>query len=169
MTIKHIVLDLDHTLILSLTAQEIKTRKVPNSLKVYKFDKYYIFERPRLEEFLKELTSKYKISVWTAASADYGQFIVKNIIEPYAGKIYLFFHSLQCEESAQQMGGVIKHLDCLHKLSGKSFSRTNTILIDDNEEVLKQNNYVFHIKPFNLEQKDFEFARILKKIERANK
>lgn len=161
--IENIVLDLDHTIIMSLTKKQMKQKHVHPNLKRHLFFPFVIFERPGLESFLKDI-SKYHISVWTAASKDYGKFIVENIIEPYIGKkVKLFYHYDHCIKSEKQKNK-LKHLDVLYSLKSKSFTRTNTILIDDNPDILAQNSYVFQISKFNLDPYDSELNRMSQKI-----
>jgi TFIIF-interacting CTD phosphatase-like protein len=163
MSIEHVILDLDHTIIMSIT----RRRDLP--LKQHFFAGYYIYERPHLKEFLAWLAKHFTVSVWTAASRDYGLFIVKNIIEPYIGRrVSVFLFDEHCEKSAEVQGGIIKHLDMLHNLGQfhniPSFNRHNTVIIDDNEGILAQNNYVIHVKKFTLDPSDRELLSVQKKI-----
>lgn len=167
--IQNIVLDLDHTLIVSFTKAQLRNRDVDSSLRYHVFSPYIIFERPRLQHFLVELSKLYDISVWTAASEDYGEFIVRTIIEPYIGKkIKLYYHYDHCVKSMSKKS-ILKHLDELHALRRKGYTRANTVLVDDNPDVLVQNNYVFHISQFNLDPDDRELDRIFKKITSIDK
>lgn len=163
---KHIVLDLDHTLILGLTRDELAGRAPP--FKSHRFGQFTIFERPFLQTFLRSL-SGYKVSVWTAASQDYGRFIVERIVEPYLGRrVYLFYHADQCARSLKHYG-LLKHLDMLYALRSKTFRRDNTLLVDDNPDVLAQNSIVLAIQPFELDPYDAELARVARKIASLNK
>lgn len=159
--LKYIILDLDETLIHSIEKEKVNT--MVTTFKTHVFDKYVIFERPCLEMFLKELTKEFKICVWTAASFTYAQFIVKYIIEPYIGKqVYFLYHDIHCDISFKKFG-ILKHLD-LVQMFNKTFTKTNTLLVDDNTDVLRQNNCVLNIQKFNLNPKDQELSKILKKI-----
>lgn len=166
--IQNIVLDLDHTLIVSFTARQLKNKTISPAIKRHVFQPFVIFERPGLKEFLENLSEQYQISVWTAASEAYGQFIVKNIIEPYIGrKVKLFYHYAHCAKSTKQKN-LLKHLDILYTLRKKGFTRENTVLIDDNPDILAQNNYIFQINKFTLDPNDNELRRIFKKITTIN-
>ena len=89
-TKKHIVLDLDQTLIAAETpadfakfSSEIQKQKehFAENNTVYKMDDdFIVFERPHLQEFLTYIFENFIVSVWTAASKNYAIFIIKNII-----------------------------------------------------------------------------------------
>ena len=82
----HIILDLDLTLIY---AESIFEREHINNLKSLKIGNRYIYLRPGLELFLKNLYEFQKsyrnisISIWTAGSLSYCIDIIKNILFKY--------------------------------------------------------------------------------------
>ena len=45
-------------------------------------DKYLIFYRPGLQQFLDTLLSKYNVMIWTAGTQPYARFVVENILSP---------------------------------------------------------------------------------------
>ena len=84
----NVILDLDATIISSLDpgkiikglsfhimTEKIKGKEVPI---------FYVYERPYLQDFLDYLFENFNVGVWTAATKDYGSFIVEKII---AGKL----------------------------------------------------------------------------------
>ncbi len=173
--IKHIVLDLDHTLIHALDKDEANARRdiafLKRAFKHHITQQYIIFERPHLGSFIRAIASKYKISVWTAASRTYGAYIIKHVIEPYLSpktQIHAFLHSENCEDSLRATN-MLKHLDILHEMEiygyGHTFNRRNTVIIDDNPDILAQNNHVILIKPFEFDINDNELGQIWEKIQ----
>lgn len=171
----NVVLDLDNTLIYSIPCDKLpkNTNSYLHSMKFYKMDDdYYVFERPGLQEFLDWLYKNYNISVWSAASPDYVDFIVKNIIEKNGRKVDYVLNSDNCENCQKIFGEKhIKNLNMLwkvHKLKG--FAPHNTLIIDDLKMVCKvQPNNSIQIKSFNTNRKesikDTELKRIKKKLE----
>ena len=163
--IKNVILDLDHTLILAFNKTELRRHgcAVSDTLKMHFFEPFVIFERPGLARFLKQLSSEYVVSVWTAGTEEYGQFIINTIIAPHlTTPLKLFLHSKQCDVSLQRFG-LLKHLNLLYA-HFPDFTRENTVLIDDNPEVQQQDNHVILIKQFSLNPCDRSLAAVYRKI-----
>lgn len=138
---KSVILDLDQTLISAEADEEYDFKKYKSKAKKFKYhdmDSYYIvFERPRLQKFLDYLFSNFNVSIWTAASKDYALFIIEKII--LAGRknrhVDWIFFSYHCDISKKLKGGT-KDLRLLwdeYKIKG--YSSSNTIIIDDYDEV----------------------------------
>ena len=79
-----VILDLDETLINSQPLDELTSeerKRFMRRFKTHNMDGYYLVsERPYLQEFLDYLFKNHNVSVWTAASHDYANFIIANII-----------------------------------------------------------------------------------------
>jgi TFIIF-interacting CTD phosphatase-like protein len=116
------------------------------------FEKHYvIFERPGLQKFLDTIFQNYNVSVWTAASKDYALFVIKKFILTKPGRHLDFvFYSHHCDMSKNMKRG-LKGLSMLWDVFGlKHYSAANTVIIDDNPDVLKgQEANVIAIKPFH--------------------
>ena len=78
----NIVLDLDNTIISSLTKEEYSKRKIDHNLKFTPICNglYYTLTRPHLNEFLDYIFARFHVSVWTAASRDYAKEIIQKFI-----------------------------------------------------------------------------------------
>src|SRR5579872_2414863 len=83
----NIILDLDNTIINSLTPKEFKSlpltdqKRLNTKFKSIEIDTSFItYERPHLQPFLDFLFKNFNVSVWTAASKSYMSFIIENII-----------------------------------------------------------------------------------------
>ena len=170
--IEHIVLDLDHTLIHSIERIP-KNQPLINQMKRlfrhHETEDYVVFERPGLQQFIALASANYKLSVWTAASRYYGQYIIDHVITPYMTsnkKIFLYLSDVNCATSLR-ITGVLKHLDLLYLMKEHNypFTRDNTVIIDDNHGILAQNSYVFNIKEFDFDPADDELSLILRKIQ----
>lgn len=138
---KNIILDLDQTIISAEADEEYDVEKYKEKSKKFSYkdmDGFYIvFERPGLQKFLSFLFANFNVSVWTAASKDYALFIIENII--IAGNknrhIDWIFFSYHCDISKRLKNGT-KDLSILWEdYSIPGYSKDNTVIIDDYDEV----------------------------------
>ena len=136
----HIVLDLDNTLIYSIPYRKsypewidkFHTHKMMSAGCPH--EDFLVLERPFLRPFLKWLFSHFNVSVWSAGTPDYVDYIVKHIITPPGSgrKLDKVFTSNDCDRSVHDFGGVsLKRLDMLFKTYPKLYSKNNTIIVDD--------------------------------------
>ncbi len=171
MTRINILLDIDNTL---LCSQDISSFNVVEEKKKTKYNKlekhtikgyYEVFERPYLQEFLKFIFKNFNVFIWTAASDDYAEFVITNIIKNNK-KIKAVLHSEHCDKSFKNSKSKsIKDLSLLwdgrNKLGLdesiiKMFRKDNTIIIDDyKEEVYMKNKSNCVLAPaFDYEKDD---------------
>jgi TFIIF-interacting CTD phosphatase-like protein len=169
-----VILDLDETLIHALNKDEManmnkgdrdRLKQIPS----YNMDDYYaIFERPYLQTFLDFLFKNFRVSVWTAASKDYALFIIKNIIlqsKPERHIEWIFF-AYHCDIS-KKIKKSIKDLSMLWGIYQiKDVNPSNTVIIDDNEEVFSANGEgnCISIKPFEILKPNSNRDNELKKM-----
>ncbi len=159
----NIILDLDNTLIHCPENVHHVPPHLFNLRKHHVFldgELHVIFERPFLEHFLRSLRG-HKIAVWTAAEESYAQFIVKHILEPYLfpdQKFEFVWHRNHCNESTSRYG-VLKHVKFLND-KRRDFHVSNTIIVDDNSDLVQNGNNVYLIKQFNGDDlDDFELVK----------
>jgi TFIIF-interacting CTD phosphatase-like protein len=146
----HIVLDLDetliHTQITQLTLPTLSTLSTqpiqPTQSADFKFNisgtTYYASKRPGLTNFLNFVFGHFEsVSVWTAATEEYAHIVIKNIMTKKQYESLLF----------------VKTRNDLHKTIGKPLPilfediraknirmrTSNTIMIDDREDVMSSN------------------------------
>lgn len=172
----NLILDLDATLICSKTSKKFDFKKNNNMSKASKFkfhdmDGYYVvFERPGLQEFLDYVFKKFNVSIWTAASKDYGLYIIDNIIldknKPHRKLDWAFF-SYHCDISKEKKDGKTKSLEMLwdeYKING--FNKDNTYILDDYKEVFKtQMERCFWCTPFAFHKDGSENDDYLKRLQ----
>jgi TFIIF-interacting CTD phosphatase-like protein len=147
-----IVLDLDQTVI---SSEILKKSAADEGDKIYVIEEnreksklfnyqnmeglYVIFERPHLQEFLTFLFANFRVGVWTAASQDYANFIVRNIlIGDYTDrKLDFFMCSYHGQKSSDMFKGP-KDLDMITQLYNLPGShKGNIVIVDDYSEVYK--------------------------------
>lgn len=140
----NIVLDLDNTIISSLTKEEYDKRKIDHNLKFTSIcnDLYYTLPRPYLEDFLNYIFTRFHVSVWTAASKDYAKEIIEKFVlrRKKNRKLRGFLYDIHCKESMNEINPkTMKDLRYLYISKNKMFNENNTVIIDDLKEVLNNN------------------------------
>ena len=128
---------------------------------------YVIFERPGLQKFLDYLFKNFNVSVWTAASKDYGIFIAEKFIlkgHPERKLDFMFF-SYHCDLS-EKIGKGTKDLSILwnyYKIPG--YNENNTYIVDDYDHVFdtQQHNTII-APPFRFNDKDSENDNFLPEL-----
>lgn len=164
----NLVLDLDNTLLSSISTEEELAVKKDNPLAYGKAlrklnwvrmpESYLIFERPGLQKFLDFVFKRFNVSVWTAASKLYALFIIKNILikgNPERKLDYILFsHHCRISSRLCRSKGTDKchkKLEFLEKKFGIKYDPEETIILDDHDEIFKnQPNNCIHIKAFDV-------------------
>jgi hypothetical protein len=160
----NIILDLDNTIISSLTPSEFKKYKHNCAgMRYTKMKKYFnIFHRPYLQEFLDFIFEHFNVCVWTAGTKDYCLFIVKNIIlnhQPYENgepsntnikrNLKLILHAENCDQS-EFMYQTPSPKDLRYIYQFPEFSSKDTFIVDDLDQVRQVNpNNVLPAKYFD--------------------
>lgn len=175
----NILLDLDQTLIASEYLDKFDEKKHANALRNFKHKfmgkEFVIFARPHLEEFLDFLFANFNVSVWTAASRDYGLFIVENFILTKPNRQIDFFFYSYHTNMAIKSAKKLKDLSMLwNTFKLTNYNSSNTFIVDDNENVYEaQPSNTIRIKEFNYEdpdaRSDSEFQRIKKLLQTITK
>lgn len=118
---------------------------------------YVIYGRPFLQEFLDVLFANFNVSVWTAASSDYAQFVINNFIllSNTNRKLDFIYTRNKCEiYSDKNSQFLTKPLIKLFK-QNECYKPRNTFILDDNDDVHKIQPYnCIKAIPFNIINKD---------------
>lgn len=189
--LKNIILDLDNTLISSITIRRYETLKQSKkySERFSHFKKHFledkpdeygeingfvIFERPGLQKFLTFLFKNFRVAVWSAGNKEYVDFIIKNII--YKGKkerkLAFKMYDTDCDKSMERYGD-LKNLNYVYNKM-KGYSEENTLLIDDLIETKNANkDNCYRIPHFEILRKkskhDAELEDVKKFLKRIKK
>ncbi len=145
MPIETIILDLDETLIHSETNAKVMAN--PDFTFVIAGEKYYVRKRPGLDKFLAYVFSHFKtVGVWTAATKDYANKIVNNIFTPEQKAQLKYFmsrkHIIDGQKPLQRIfdqAGDAKGINNKQGETCTTCTKYNTIMIDDNPDVLSNN------------------------------
>lgn len=159
----HIVLDLDNTLIQSRLS---RTKKPPDFEINVAGEHYYVYKRPGLDKFIMNLFDNAKsVSVWTAATKDYCNQILKNIFTNEERKKLRFVWSRN--KTINRDGyWYLKDMNRVFQ-QVRYMKPWNTLLLDDNPDhfVVSPNN-VLGIKPWNGDRKDCELSKVSNLLQR---
>ena len=141
MSTYNIILDLDNTLINSLTFKELKMldEKHQNKFVYNDMGKYYrVFERPHLQPFLDFVFSNFNVSIWTAASQDYAAFVIKEfILTKPSRKLDFVLFSYHCDIS-HEMFNCTKDPELIWTiLKLPNYSPENTVILDDLQKIYR--------------------------------
>lgn len=166
-----VILDLDETLINSQPLDELtinERKRFMRRFTTYNMDGYYLVsERPYLQPFLDYVFANHKVSVWTAASRDYANFIIKNIILTKPDrKLEFFFWDRHCKVSKKKFKNP-KKLDLLWDVyKCGNFRNDNTFIIDDLDDVYKTQkcNSIPVLPPFDVFDNSSDGDRFLQKL-----
>lgn len=147
---KLLILDIDETLIYldNKYGFESTTDNEPDFIYA---DKYYAIKRPYLDQFLREVSKKYDIALWTAGSEQYANDIAKIL----KIKIKFIFSKNELKNNQKDLNVVIKY--------HPEYSKKDIIVVDDKEESYLNNlENLILIEPFYGNQNDEELIRIFK-------
>jgi TFIIF-interacting CTD phosphatase-like protein len=175
MTKTNIILDLDQTLISSEYITKFNFKRNGKKMITYQYaimpSHFIIFARPYLQQFLDFLFKHFNVSVWTAASKEYGLFIIdKFILTKPNRKLDFFFYSYHTKLSIkkEQRLKSISLLWTMFRL--RKYNLKNTFIIDDNSDVYDAQPYnTLRIKEFfyeENEENDVELLRIKEKLQK---
>jgi TFIIF-interacting CTD phosphatase-like protein len=148
----HVILDIDNTL--------VDTRERPifnraSTLKIASPD-MYVYERPHLDALLNWLFKNYTVSLWTAGSKPYADWIEKNVIGVRHGKSLRHVLSARDCQTSVDMYGTLKSLRYLNQID-PSIKTDNVLLVDDMlSNCLHQRQNCVLVKAFDASEPDDE-------------
>jgi carboxy-terminal domain RNA polymerase II polypeptide A small phosphatase len=146
---KLLILDLDETLI---HASETELGFEAD----LKLDKYYVYKRPYLDQFLTNISKHFTIGIWSSADDIYVTEIVKNI-KPHNVEFAIIWGRSRCSlkrDFTFDQYYFEKHLD---KLKKKGYRLEQIIIVDDTPEKSRSNyGNAIYIKQFTGDLADDE-------------
>lgn len=159
----HIVLDLDETLIYTQMHK-------PSATKCdFKFtiagSTYYVSKRPGLDNFLNFVFGHFEsVSVWTAATEEYAKIIMQHIFTNEQRNSLLFIKT-RADNHISLLYPLYKPLLVLfkdNKAKAIKMRASNTIMIDDREEVMSANyGNGFLVPPYNGNKTDIVLYQLV--------
>lgn len=154
-----VFLDLDATIICSVTANN-KFNKKERPFNSFKMDtSFVVYERPYLQDFLDYLFDYFQVSIWTAASKDYALDIITNSIKFPSNPTRVLQTVLwdSHRDISDKLTRNSKTLKLLRKKFKLPATKGLTIIIDDYDEVYNtQKHACIFAKPFDVKSPDAE-------------
>lgn len=145
-----LILDLDETLVYA-------TEKQIRSGYDFVVGPYYLYLRPHLERFLKNLPAYYEIAVWTSSSGAYAKAVVDAL--PFIVKPSFLWSRQRCTQVVDSEARKYRYIKDLKKVKKKGYDLNSVLVVDDSPRKLTRSygNHV-HIKPYTGEIEDDELA-----------
>ncbi|MDJ0365388.1 HAD family hydrolase [Hymenobacter sp. H14-R3] len=159
-----LILDLDETLI-HATAEKIRA---DFDFQVYQ---YFVYKRPGLTEFLTQCAVHFTLAVWSSASDDYVQAVVKQLFPGSLTPAFVWGRS-RCtrftvaeveEEGFYSLDYSRKYefAKRLKKVARRGYDLKRTLIVDDTPEKVSQNyGNAIYIKPYLGELTDNELPAL---------
>jgi carboxy-terminal domain RNA polymerase II polypeptide A small phosphatase len=146
---KLLILDLDETLI-HATANQVDIQED------HRFDKYFIYKRPHLDNFLINISSHFTLGIWSSAGDEYVNEIVK-LITPAQVQFELVWGRSKCSLKRDNTFDTYFFSKKLDKLKSKGFKLEKILIVDDSPEKAS-NNYgnAIYIKQYVGDKTDTE-------------
>ena len=146
---KLIILDLDETLVHA--TENVLT--IPCS---FRFDKYFVYQRPLLRQFLIDLSKHFSIGVLSSADDDYVNEIVRHIKPDNVDFVVVWGRS-KCSLKRDLSFDTYCFEKRLDKLKKKGFRLEQILMVDDSPEKSRTNyGNAIHIKQFTGDVNDNE-------------
>jgi carboxy-terminal domain RNA polymerase II polypeptide A small phosphatase len=146
---KLIILDLDETLIHASQSE----LDIPYD---FRFDQYFVYERPHLRQFLTDISNHFSIGIWSSAGDEYVNEIVRQI-KPDGVDFVVVWGSSKCSLKRDVDLDAYYFEKRLDKLKKQGF-RLEQILVVDDTPTKSRTNYgnAIYIKEFKGDSSDRE-------------
>ena len=135
-----LILDLDETLIHS-TETELEYSAE------FKVDRYYVYTRPHLQQFLQFCFENFQVAVWTASSGDYAQPIIDRIF-PHPQHLAFLWSNDRCTLKFNWQTGEYQFVKGLKKVKKRGCPLANILFVDDRpENLVRQYSNLIQVRP----------------------
>ncbi|MEJ1241055.1 HAD family hydrolase [Chryseolinea sp. T2] len=159
-----IILDLDETLVYS-TENRLDTAEDSQ------YEKYFIYKRPGLDNFLRQVSEHFRIGIWSSAGDIYVAEVVNNIV-PIDVQLEIVWSRSKCTQRKDFEQDIYYWEKRLDKLKKKGFRIEKIIIVDDSPEKARDNfGNAVYVKEFNGEPGDrelevlFDYLLTLKRVD----
>jgi carboxy-terminal domain RNA polymerase II polypeptide A small phosphatase len=163
-----LILDLDETLIYA-TEDRLAINED------FTFDKYFVYKRPGLDEFLMLIKDHFSIGIWSSAGDEYVNSIV-NEIKSHELNFEIIWARSKCTPRRDLERDMSYWEKRLEKLKKKGFALEKILIVDDSPEKAKSNfGNAIYIKSFMGDPADGELSLLyaylltLKNVENIRK
>ena len=126
---KLLILDLDETLI---HAREEPLAHAADFL----FDRYHVYARPYLRQFLERVADVFRIAIWTSAGAQYAAAVVSRIIPEGIAPEFVWSRE-RCTLRYDHESGEHYFRKDLSKVKRRGYSLAGVLVVDDTPRKLE--------------------------------
>ena len=152
---KLLVLDLDETLI-----HATKT-KLDDITEDFRFDKYFVYKRPFLDQFLKEASKHFSLAIWSSAGDEYVAEVVRNIKPPEI-ELFAVWGRSKCSQKRDRTFDTFYFEKRLDKFKKRGFPLERILIVDDTAEKAACNyGNAIYIKEYKGDPQDNELLTLL--------
>lgn len=150
-----LVLDFDETLIHASNYQI----HPEYDLKAYD---YFVYLRPDVEEFLNKISVHYDLGIWSTASSDYLNFIIRNtVLKKFSFRF--IWDRKNCDEKYNRKETYFYFIKNLSKLAHFGYPLERTLIVDDSFEKIKYHfKNAILIKEFKFDREDKVLLKLYK-------
>ena len=167
---KLLILDVDETLIFA--TEEPLSRVADFTVG----NKYRVYKRPFVEQFLAWCFENFDVAVWTSATDDYAAEVLANIIPQTQNNLVFVWSRERCTPSLDVESRETFWEKKLTKLRRRGYNLENVIVVDDTPQMWR-NSYgnLVRVEPYLGETEDDELKKltlyldILKNVENVRK
>lgn len=153
---KLLVLDIDETLVFVENKWYFQNdKKLIPDFELY--DGYYFgIKRPFLDQFLRDISKKYDLAIWTSGEEEYARIIYNKIFHPLKIKLKFIWTKNELNKT-----GNYKDLNLI-KDYYPEYSKI--IAIDDQSSYYKNKNDLILVKRFTGNESDTELIKVYNKL-----
>lgn len=146
-----LILDLDETVV---HASEYELRAAD-----FHVAGLFVYKRPHLDEFLRELSPHFQFAVWTSSSADYASYMVGRLFENHP--LAFVWSRIRCTRRYDPELLDAHFVKDLAKVKRQGFDLKRVLMVDDSPEKLLRNyGNLVRVAPFEGNAEDDEFRHL---------
>ena len=146
---KLIIFDLDETLI-HATQNDLGPKPY------FKIDRYFVYERPYLQKFLVDISGHFSLGIWSSASDNYVNEIIK-VIKPEYVDFVLVWERTKCTMKRNVLLDTYNYEKRLDKVKTKGYGLEKILIVDDSPTKSRTNyGNSIYIKEFTGDSNDNE-------------
>lgn len=118
-----LILDLDETLV--HTVEKPLDRECD-----FRVDELYVYKRPHVDQFLKEVQTAYRLAVWSAGSEDYVVPTITRLVLPITKPVFIWSR-YRCTRRYDWQTGEEVNVKYLKKVKKRGYDLRRVLIVED--------------------------------------
>jgi RNA polymerase II subunit A small phosphatase-like protein len=156
---KLLILDLDETLIHA-------TERPLDRASDFEVGPYFVYARPGLDEFLRDVAVLYRLAVWTSSSPSYADAVCSQIFGQRYALDFVWARD-RCTPTRDPVFDTWSHAKRLTKLRRQGYHLEHIVMVDDSPEKHTKNyGNLVAVRPFTGDPTDRELTLLLPFLKR---